>query len=165
MENPAFEALYRELEKPLYNAAYRWLWNEEEAMDMVQEAFMKLLATRAPIHGEAVKPYLFRTVLNLASNRLRTRKLWKWTGLEGLFSKAVHPEERMIEDEREQQVRRAVEALPEKIRKVVVLVRFAEMSYREIGRVLGIPEGTVGSRYNKGIELIERKLTRPKERR
>ena len=159
MEREDFEALYLEQEKPLYNTVYRWVWREDEAMDIVQEAFVKLWSARERVLQDGAKPFVYRIALNLASNRLRAHKLWKMTGLEGLLSAFGGAEEQMVTDQRDNQVRKAVEALPEKIRKVVVLARFSGMSYREISQLLEIPEGTVGSRYNKGIRLLESKLS------
>ncbi len=161
MNQDVFENLYLDLEKPLYNTVYRWVWQEDEAMDLVQEAFVKLWASREKVRPNDAKAYVFRIAQNLAANRLRARKLWKWTGLEGLISNRSQ-DQALLENEQEKVVRKAVESLPVKIRKVVVLNRFAEMSYREIADLLNIPEGTVGSRYHKGVQILERMLAQTK---
>lgn len=157
MNQECFETLYLELEKPLYNTVFRWVWREDEAMDLVQEAFVRLWAVRHKVRQDEAKAYVFKIALNLAARKRRSAKLWKWTGLEGLVSSDSQDRE-LIESEREKAVRTAVENLPLKIRKVVVLVRFAQMSYKEIGTLLRIPSGTVGSRYHKGIQLLEQQL-------
>lgn len=159
MNEDVFEKLYMELEKPLFNTVYRWVWQEDEAMDLVQEAFVRLWSAREKVRLEEAKPYVFKIALNLAAKKLRSAKLWKWTGLDGLVS-SRSTDEALLENEKEKAVRSAVEALPLPIRKVVVLVRFAEMSYKEIGEFLEIPSGTVGSRYHKGVQLLESKLSR-----
>lgn len=154
LDQTAFEALYVAEEKAVYNTVYRWVWHEQEAMDVVQEAFVRLWRARHKVEPTQAKAYVFRIALNLASNRLRTRKLWQWTGL-GEFFGQYNQEHEVLADERQRRIRAAVEDLPEKIRKVVVLVRFAEMSYQQIAELLGIPSGTVGSRYNRGLKLLE----------
>ena len=158
MDRETFEALYLELETPLYNTVYRWVWREQEAMDLVQEAFVRLWETRAQVRVAEAKAYVFRIGLNLASNRLRALKLRQWVGLTQSAYSLNSPERSFLGNEREQAVRRAILALPNKIREIVVLVRFAEMSYREIGALLKIPEGTVGSRHNRGMALLKDRL-------
>lgn len=158
MDRVNFENLYIAYETALYNTVYRWIWDESEAMDLVQEAYMKLWSRREQIREDEAKAYLFKTALNLASNRLRSRKLWQWTGLDGLLSRNGDSEKKMVLDERETQVRAALNALPEKFKTVLVLARFSEMKYAEIATVLAIPEGTVASRYHKGIALLKDKL-------
>jgi len=157
LDQENYEALYQQEEKPLYNTVYRWVWDQEEALDLVQEAFVRLWRTRHKVDLNTARPLVYRIALNLASNRLRSRKLWSWTGLGDFFS-SRNPERELLCDERERKVRQAVEGLPEKIRKVVILVRFADMSYKQIGELLNIPQGTVGSRYNRGIQLLETEL-------
>ena len=126
-------------------------------MDVVQEAFVRLWRARHKVDPTQAKSYVFRIALNIASNRLRTRKLWQWTGL-GEFFGHHNQEQDILADERQGRIRAAVKGLPDKIKKVVVLVRFAEMSYQQIAELLEIPLGTVGSRYNRGLKLLEDSL-------
>lgn len=157
-----FEALYHELEKPLFNTVYRWLWDDQEAMDLVQEAFTRLWATRTRIDPIRAPAWLFRTAVNLAANRRRGRKLWSWIGLETVISQlrtsAAPAESRLLQNERERNLRRAVDALPERHRTVLVLARFSGMSYGAIALMLAIPEGTVASRLNQALHLLEQRL-------
>ena len=158
MDSQSFEALYTRWERALFNTIYHRIQHRQEALDLVQEAYLKLWDRRESIHVEQAKAYLFQTALNLTSNRLRARKLWHWVGLDGLLSSREGGEEKLELDQRERQVRAAVAGLPDKIRTVLVLIRFAEMSYGEIASLLRIPEGTVGSRYNKGMRLLRTRL-------
>lgn len=159
MDQEHFEALYLQEERALFNTVYRWVWNDAEAADLVQEAFVRLWDRRARIDSLAARSYVYRTALNLAASRLRWQRLRQWTGLDGLYGEAS-PEAALLSGERESAVRAAIEALPDKLRPVVLLVRFATMSYREIAEVLEIPEGTVGSRYNKAMALLTQKLAK-----
>lgn len=160
MDRESFEALYQSLESSLYNVIYRWVWDEGEAMDIVQEAFVRLWTARARVEPAGAKAYVFRVGLNLATDRHRASKWRRWVGLEESQVQAswalqgAQPETELLNDEGQRLVREGVEKLPLKIRKVVVLARFAEMSYEEIGQLLGIPSGTVGSRYHKGVALL-----------
>lgn len=155
------EALFVRLEKPVYNVVYRWLWNREEARDVTQEAFMKIWSARARVDPATVEPLLFRAALNLAANRLRARKLWGWVTLEGVFEKAApgKPADATLEEEeRTAAVRKAIEALPPKLKDVVVLCELSGLSYAQIAETLQIPIGTVGSRRSLAIAALEKSL-------
>ena len=61
----SIEALYMEEEKSLYNVVYRWVWNEQDAIDIVQESFLFLWKRRPEIDPDKYRPYLYRTGLIL----------------------------------------------------------------------------------------------------
>ncbi len=158
MDKETFETLYQEMEKPLYNVVYRWVWQEQEAMDVVQEAFVKLWEKRQQVRTEAARAYVYRTALNLANNRLRYNKLRRWTGIEALAGLAAGQkggEDILLQDERQKALRKAIESLPEKHRQVLLLCRFSGLSQAKVGELLGIPEGTVASRHHKAVQLLE----------
>ena len=161
LDRPALEALYRRLEAPLYNAVYRWLWDGLEARDVVQEAFVRVWDRRDKADASTAEPLLWRTALNLAANRRRTRRLWGWLTLEAVSDRGgreARADEAIDAREREHAVRRAVDALPEKLRRVVLMCEFSELGYAEIARTLGIPEGTVASRRNAAVKKLEESL-------
>jgi len=161
VDQEQFETLYRQWEKALYNAVYRWVWQEDEAMDIVQEAFVRLWASRRRVTGDNAKPYLFRIGMNLAASRLRRRRLWRWTGLDAAAPAIAEPAETdLAARERQTLVRQAVLALPEKHRRALVLQRFGDMSQRDIARALDIPEGTVASRCHTALNLLKKQLSR-----
>lgn len=152
------EALYLELEKPVYNVVYRWLWSPEDAHEVVQDAFAKLWQMRDRVDWETAVPLVYRIAINLASNRRRWKKLRQWVGLD----QVAEPEAEQGDDpearERHRAIRRAVDALPDKLRRVVLLCDVADMTYAEVGRALGIPAGTVGSRRNRALALLQQEL-------
>ena len=161
LDEASLERLYVELEKPLYNVVYRWVWNPEEARDVVQEAFVRLWRMRERVRIETARPLAFKIALNLASNRRRTRKLWRWVSLEAIRNSAnptPNPEESTSTRERRDAVRRAIDALPERHRKVVALCELGGLSYREAAEVLGVPAGTVASRKHAALALLEDRL-------
>ncbi|PZR08584.1 MAG: hypothetical protein DI536_24050 [Archangium gephyra] len=152
-----FEALFTRLEKPVFNVVYRWLWNAEEARDVTQEAFMKLWTARHRVRVETVEPFVFQSAVNLASNRLRARKVRR------LFTRQDDevvggPDETFEERQQHALVRRAVEALPEKLKAVVMLCEFSGMSTAQIAEALSIPSGTVASRRSLAMAALEKAL-------
>src|SRR3954471_10618122 len=80
----ALESLYTRLERRVWNVVYRWLWNRDDAADVVQEAFVKLWAMRERVQMETVEALVYRIAVNLAANRRRQRKVWGFVTLEGL---------------------------------------------------------------------------------
>lgn len=157
LDERALEELYTRLERRLYNVVFRWLWHEEEALDVVQEAFLRLWDMRERVRLESVEPLLFRIAVNLAANRRRSRRLWSFVGLDGL-ARGQEQERQLERSERDRRVREALEALPERHRRVVVLTELSGLSYAEVARILEIPEGTVGSRRNKALALLKERL-------
>jgi RNA polymerase sigma-70 factor, ECF subfamily len=158
---PEFEALYLRLEKPVFNVVYRWLWNTEEARDVTQEAFMKVWDARRRVVLATVEPLVFRSALNLAANRLRGRKLRRFFSLESAehaVDLQADPHGSLEVQERRAGVRKAIDALPEKLRSVVVLCELSGLSTQQIAATLKIPPGTVSSRRSLAMAALEKSL-------
>lgn len=147
------EELYLRLEVKLTNVLYRWLWNREEVRDVLQEAFARLWQMRDRVDWARAEPLIYRIALNLASRRRRSRRLWQFVTLSDGPAAAADPAP-AADAAREQAMRRAIDALPERHRRVLVMTLHAEMTYGEIAEVLGIPAGTVGSRRNAAIRTL-----------
>jgi len=161
MRDAELEQLYARLERPVYNVVYRWVWNPEEAQDIVQEAFVRLWRMRERIEPSSVDSLVYRIALNLAASRVRRRKIWRMVSLEALrggTSSESGPEGALAADEERTRVRAAVLALPDDLRQIVMLCEYSELSYAEVGRTLGIPVGTVGSKRHRALKLLREKL-------
>src|SRR5688572_18635718 len=76
--------VYRRLEKPLYNVVYRVIWDATESQDVVQETFLRCWRRKDDIRADGFKALLFRTALNLASNRRRSTRLWRVVDIDAL---------------------------------------------------------------------------------
>lgn len=160
-DQAALERLYTKLEKPMVNVVYRWVWDAHEAQDLVQEAFVRVWRVREQVDSSTVEALLYRTALNLASNRRRTRKLWRWVSLEAVFDRAdvaQGAEVMLSQGEQQAAVRQAVEALPEPLRRVIVLCELSGLSYEQVASILSIPVGTVGSRRNRALRTLRESL-------
>ncbi len=168
LDQASLEQLFLRLEKPVYNVVYRWLWQPQDAREVVQEAFVRLWRMRDRVRMETVEPLLYRIALNLASKKRRSRRLWRWLSLDSAPERSVAAggdAQRAVEErQRQAALRQAVEALPERLRSVVMLCEFSELSYAEVGQALGIPEGTVGSRRNAALKRLRQQLGQRSER-
>jgi RNA polymerase sigma-70 factor (ECF subfamily) len=145
---------YRALEKPLYNVVYRWLWDSTESQDVVQEAFLRCWRRRESIRADGFTALIYRTALNLAANQRRRRKLWRLVSFESLPEPAAEDCGTFLA----RPLREAFDALPGRLKRVLLLSEVAGMSYREIAEITGIEEGTVGSRRTRALELLRQHL-------
>jgi RNA polymerase sigma-70 factor (ECF subfamily) len=131
-------------------------------MDLVQDAFMKLWHMRDRIDPATVEALAFRIALNLASNRLRSRRLWRWLPFVAEGGDDIDPgalaDAGVDARRRQRAVRAAVESLPDDLRRVVFMCEFSGLGYDEIASALGVPTGTVGSRRNRALKLLREKL-------
>jgi RNA polymerase sigma-70 factor (ECF subfamily) len=67
-------------------------------------------------------------------------------------------EEAMATAQVHESVRAAIDALPDRLRQVILLCEYSELTHQEIGAALGIPSGTVGSRRNAAIAQLSKQL-------
>jgi RNA polymerase sigma-70 factor, ECF subfamily len=156
-----WESLYKRLAKPLYNLAYRYVWNSEEAQDILHDAFIQLWARRERLIAETADRYAWTTVLNIAKKRRRWKltkhflhgdePLASLTGTAAVESDAARLQEQAI-------LRAAIERLPEKLRCVLLLAEFSELSYDSIAQLLSIPSGTVASRRNLALQQLRSEI-------
>jgi RNA polymerase sigma-70 factor, ECF subfamily len=160
VDDASWVELYRALEKPLYNVVYRWLWDRMESQDVVQEAFLRCWRARDRIRADTFNAFAFRTAINLAANRRRRKRLWRLVSFDSL------PEEPRAADAGASvlspRMQRAIDGLPDRLKRVLLLCDVAGMSYGEVAAVTGVKEGTVGSRRNRALALLRERL-QPRE--
>jgi RNA polymerase sigma-70 factor (ECF subfamily) len=148
-------ATYRRLEKPLYNVVYRVIWDAAESQDVVQDAFLRCWRRKDDIRADGFTALLYRTALNLASNRRRRARLWRMVGVTAI---AAIADESNADAPISPVVRAAFDALPDALKHVVLLTEIAEMTYTEVAAALGVAEGTVGSRRTRALALLRGRL-------
>lgn len=160
-EEEAFAKLFNKYKNLVYKTAYLMLDNADEAEDALQEVFLqvyKSLSTYAPSKG-AFTTWLYRITVNHCLNRRRKRHLSVISFDEAppilLTGDTSLPENRTAEEETVQQ---ALGQLSEKLRTVVTLRYFWELSYAEITQILEVPMGTVKSRLNLALRTLCKEL-------
>lgn len=153
----AFEEIVRQHEKLVYNLALRTLGNEHDAQDAAQEAFIKAWTGLADFRGDSkLSVWLYRLTNNICLDMLRRRKSSpaSLTQADDSGDEAVLdiPDEssspQLILERREQrrEIEKAIAALPDDYRRVLMLREAGDLSYEEIAGVLGMDIGTVKSR-------------------
>lgn len=147
-------ACYRRLETPLYNVLLRWLWQPQECQDVIHDAFLRVWDGRARVDPARVDALVWTTALNLARNRLRWRKLWRFGEIDALAAADDDPAEQAARQGRTQRLRAALDSLPRAMRDVLLLAEFGGLDTAQIAGVLAIPAGTVGSRRHHALAKL-----------
>ena len=165
----AFEALLSRYEKLAYNLAHRKVRNEEDAKEVVWDAFLKLWHNAKSYRGDGdVSAYIYTIVKNCAYDLLRKRELTQPIYYEdpdgGETELPIEdgddgPEEKLLRDEDVKNVRRAIEELPPIYREVIVLYDIEGKSYSEISEILSIDMGTVKSRLSRARKNLKKLLS------
>jgi len=122
------------------------LQSVQEAKEVAQEAYVRLLQLDRPEVESFLKSYLFRVATNLAVDRLRQRGRWKtveWTGSEDLDDGIGNPEQGMLVKEELQAVMLGLAELPPKCREAFLKFRLDGLSQQQIARELGVTERMV----------------------
>lgn len=154
----AFERLVLEHQKKVYNLALRMLGNEEDALDMAQEAFIRAFNSLDGFRGDSkFSVWLYRLTSNICIDFLRSRSKKQTLSLT-CDSGEDEPEELDVPDERfspdtllenmelRGAVYRGLQTLSPEYRSILLMREINGMSYEEIGRALKLESGTVKSR-------------------
>ena len=159
-----FEALAMPHLDAAYNLA-RWLTRDgAEADDIVQEAMLRTFRSFDGFRGEAVRPWLLAIVRNCHRSALEQKKRHAAAPLDDRGDMEIAagdptPEASAITRGDSRKLDKAIAALPEEFREVVILRELEEMSYRDIAAATGTPIGTVMSRLARGRALLKAELT------
>lgn len=152
----AFALLVERQSRLMFRVAYSLLRNAHDAEDAVQEAFLKLYRGDAWLRMEDEKGFLARTVWRVALDRMPRREETDVTEME-LAASGDSPEMSALDGDERGQLRRLIDGLPEELRQVLLLSAVEEMTSREVGVAMGIPEGTVRTRLMRArVELKKR---------
>ena len=153
---------------PHLDAAYnlaRWLTrNEQDAEDVVQEAYLRAFRFFAGFRGGDSRAWLLKIVRNTCYTWLHVnRPLQDATEFdENLLppdTRATNPEEVVLKNDSGTLLRKALEKLPPNFREVLILREFEGMSYREIADITGMPAGTVMSSLSRARGRLRQAVT------
>lgn len=158
----------------MYNAALRLTRNPSDARDLQQDAIVRALRFHHKFEtGTYLRAWLLTIVRNTFINDYRRRRrrpiTVEWTGDESIATPPKHCDSEMkyypndlktkdILEYLTDDVRTAVESLPDTNRSTVIMADLHDMSYKEIAAVLECPLGTVMSRLHRGRGLLRSAL-------
>src|SRR2546425_4896624 len=154
----AFEELVARHRDKIYARAYSLMRNEEEAIDLSQEAWIKGWQRLRQFQGEAsFGTWMTRIVINLCLDQLRKQKRQRTESIEEMSEESggverqmpvltINPTAGLERQELRQRIERGLSQLSYEHRTVLVLHEFEEMEYKQIAQTMGCSIGTVMSR-------------------
>ena len=160
---PNFEQVFLPHLDAAYNLA-RWLThNEQNAQDVVQEAYLRALRFFPSFRGDNARAWLMKIVRNTCFNWLHANRPLQEAAEfdENLFppdSCALNPEEAVLQNDSNALLRKALEKLPPNYREVLILRELEGMSYKEISDITGMPAGTVMSSLSRARSRLRQAL-------
>lgn len=155
---PALAGLFDLTSQRLVRYATTLTRNQHDAEDAVQAALVQI-AKHSSSFSKARQPwpYLLRVVRNEALQIMRRKRRWALAGgLADLLTRCLVDE--VEQEESYRAVWSALRSLPSAQAEVVVLKIWEEMTFAQIGQILGISAFTAGSRYRYGMEKLAHKL-------
>jgi RNA polymerase sigma-70 factor (ECF subfamily) len=173
----AWQEIVQQYHRRIYNICYRFSGSADDASDLAQEVFIKMYRTLSTydISRASFMTWVTTVTRNLLVDHFRKGKYDRITdsldatpgnqedGLtlaEQLEDRTASPEARVRSQETQRLVHEALKRLSPELREAVILRDLQDLDYKDIAKVLNVPEGTVKSRINRGRTELARLLQR-----
>jgi RNA polymerase sigma-70 factor (ECF subfamily) len=167
-----YEYLVQKYRRAMVNYMYRMVRNQAVGEELAQEVFLRVYRSRATYRAEArFSTWLYRIATNLGVNHARDTKLESSastvyldaadaeTGTKpDVADSTPNIEQDLVRDERMAAIRAQVEALPERQRMAVLMHKYQDLDYREIGRVLKLSESATKSLLFRAYQTLRESL-------
>ena len=167
----AWEQIVRQNWRKVFNVAYKFVGKHDEAEDLTQDIFLKIFKALNTFDRRAnFQTWIISISRNLCIDHYRSVRKERQTIARDVDSNDLQPAStergpyaQAEHQDLRAQLRQALETLPITLRTAVVLRDLQELSYQEIADRLGLPEGTVKSRINRGRIELAHQLKRVQE--
>jgi len=154
----AFEQLIGPLEQLVWRVCWHYTGNRNAAEDCGQETMIRIWRNLKNYRGEcALESWVYRIAANCCMDWLRKKKRDRSISVEPLREQGFDPadpapgtEEQAVAADEHRRLREAIAALPEEQREALVLTQLEKVPYETAAGILGVSEGTVKSRVNRG---------------
>jgi RNA polymerase sigma-70 factor (ECF subfamily) len=154
----------------VFNIAYKFTGRHGDAEDLTQDIFLRVFRSLDKFNrGANFGTWLTSVARNHCIDHYRATKrerevlVTDLAHFDNAAATSANPQHLVEARDRTGLVRRALDRLPAKLREAVVLRDLTELSYQEMARQLGLPEGTVKSRINRGRAELARILLRARQ--
>ena len=160
MPSRDIESIYNACSRMVYWAAYSVTRKESDAMDAMQNTFLRAMAHMDQLqqmNDAQLKAWLYRVAVNLCRDALRKQR-WE-APAEELPEPSVEsaydlPEAAAVSAAERAQIREAIDRLPDIYRETVLLHYFSGCDYKEIARLMHTTEGNVKSRMSRAKQRL-----------
>lgn len=169
-DQSAYEKLMKKYYQHIYNLIYRMIFKKEDVEDLTQEAFIKAFNSLENFDKQfAFSTWLYKIATNNSIDYLRKKKLSTFSidkeieSDENDFKFEIPdsdyvPDNNIIEEQRKKIIEEAIEQLPAKYKKVIIMRHKQDKEYEEIAKELKLPLGTVKAHIFRGRELLNKYL-------
>jgi RNA polymerase sigma-70 factor (ECF subfamily) len=165
-DQTAWDAIVRLYRRKIFNVAYTFVGKHEEAEDLAQEIFLKIFKSLGTFDRRAnFQTWLVSVSRNLCIDHYRSVRKERATIDRAVDASELAPASSdpgplaaLEQRDRLTLLRDALAALPDALHKAVLMRDIHELSYQEIADRLGLPEGTVKSRINRGRAELARQI-------
>jgi len=164
-DSDALKEIFDQYHKKVYHIAYGVVRQREEALDIVQEVFVKLYHSIRNFKGKSkFYTYLYRMAMNTAIDHARKMgrspflRLEEMEGFQPSEGIEKRPDSILLHKELEERVRVALEKLPKDQRMALIFREVEGLSYQEMAEAMGCSIGTVMSRLHYARKRIQELL-------
>jgi len=151
--------LFERYKRPLYGFFYGLNKEQELSEDLVQNTFLRILKYRNLFRGEGdFRAWMFHIARNVNIDHHRKHRIKATEALENWQERVGHHENQSVEmqqNEEHRMLSMAMDRLPADKREVLLLSKFEERKYSEIGEVLGCTEGAVKVKVFRALQELK----------
>ncbi len=154
-DESTFARLYELYANDVLRFCYFYLGNRQQAEDVCQDVFVRLLTAQPELQQGSEKAWLLKVALN------RCKDLWRSSWLKRVMLgsptlELIPGPDEIADLEETASVMQAVHALPSEFREVVLLYYYQGFGISEIAQMLNLPEGTISSRLSRSRKRLEK---------
>jgi len=150
--------LFERYQSPLMSFFYRFNWDRQLSEDLVQEVFFRILRFRATFRdGTPFATWMYQIARNVRVDNFRRRRPESAfdESFQGPADAAPTPAERVESNQEEALLRQALDRLNDDQRELLVLTRFQELKYEQVGQLLDCPAATVKTRVFRAMQELK----------
>jgi RNA polymerase sigma factor (sigma-70 family) len=158
--------LFERHHRPLFDFLYRMTGDRGAAEDLVQDVFVRMLRYRATYRDDGrFETWMYRIARNARADHFRKQGAAVYVPEDGMEWESEAPGPvRLLERARDMvRLKRALQALREDRRELILLVRYQGMTHEQVGAILGVDAGTVKVRFHRAIKELRDAFTRVPE--
>jgi RNA polymerase sigma-70 factor, ECF subfamily len=156
-----FDTYYRMFAQKLYGVAFKMVNNQQDALDIVHEGFIRAYQNWEKFRGDAaVSTWLYKITLNLSYDFLKKQRRANLLPIEKDFEdKRVIPDDRRVmESDRIERIKAEIKNLTPKQKSIFILKSYEELTYEEIAKIMHSRVGTIKATYFQVIQKIKKRL-------
>lgn len=162
-ERLGFKQLMEKYQPNVFRIAVGFVHNRDDADEIVQDVFVKVYQSLSTFNGKsAFTTWLYRIAVNTSINYLRRQKRTTfWTNITELLhiaSKEKAAETKLVEKSNAEIIRAAINALPEKQQMAFVLLKYEDLSQKEVAAIMHISEGAVEQLVHRARNNLKKNL-------